>query len=365
MKKHAILSASSAHRWVRCPASVLECKDILDTTNSFAEEGTLAHELAEKFLRGEAYDNSRYTEEMIKHAEDYKAYVQTMTSDGDKVLVEQLVDYSCVTAVRKIDGEVDSFGTADCIIIGPDTVTVIDYKYGQGIRVDAEENLQMILYGLGSLTPSTKKLKLCIFQPRLDHVSEWEVNPRSLSDIEIDIYAAAQAVAKKKPVYEAGEHCRYCKIAGSCKVREKYIGDTMFDDAEEFKSVAMDQDEIEKVLLRLDDVEDWVKAVRLEAYARALNGVDFKLFKLVTGKSGNREWADESVVKERLGKDAVKEVVLSPTELKNYLPRKLNPEIWADLDKQVTRSEGKPTLVPVSDKRQKLIVNRDDDFGRL
>lgn len=172
MTAHALLGASKAHRWMRCPGSIALEAPIQDTTSAHAEEGTRAHELAAAILERKPFLEDSDLE-MFNHVMTYVGYVRA-EAEGHTLLIEQRVDYSDVIGVP------DSFGTADCIILAGDTIKIIDLKYGMGVKVDAEENEQLMLYALGALevfgpVGDFKKAKLVIVQPRLNTISEWEV----------------------------------------------------------------------------------------------------------------------------------------------------------------------------------------------
>ena len=200
MKKHSILSASSSHRWIKCPYSVWESIDIEEVPNKFAEERTKAHELCEIMLNGNEFKIDDYNPEMIECAEAYVQYVDNH-SVGAKRYIEQRIDYSNITGVKYIDGELDSFGTADCVIEKENEIVIIDYKYGAGVKVEVDNNSQLMLYALGCLKqrPDITKFTICIFQPRMNHISEWsftlddaksfiEEVKNSASDVEYKIF---------------------------------------------------------------------------------------------------------------------------------------------------------------------------------
>jgi len=174
MTAHALLGASKAHRWMRCPGSIALEADLPDISSPHAEEGTRAHELAAIILEAQIpWCPNDWDADMIDYVRSYVDYV-TREAAGHHLLIEQRVDYSDVIGVP------DSFGTSDAIILAGDTITIIDLKYGMGVRVNAEENEQLMLYALGALetfgvTGNYTKAKLVIVQPRLDHISEWEV----------------------------------------------------------------------------------------------------------------------------------------------------------------------------------------------
>ena len=174
-REHALLSASSAHRWLECPASAVAAEAYPEQDTEFTREGTLAHEVAEAMCNNShaRFDALLKTEgvtgEMIDCAEGYRDYIQEQIKGPDAMaLLEQRVDFSPWVP--------EGFGTADCILIQGDTMDVIDYKYGQGVPVSAVDNPQMKLYGLGALNDygfafNVQKVRLHIYQPRINNIS--------------------------------------------------------------------------------------------------------------------------------------------------------------------------------------------------
>lgn len=359
MKKHAILSASSSHRWMECPGSIVSTIDFPDESNVYAEEGTLAHSLAEKMLLGLPYNKEDYPEEMISYCEAYKDYVFSFPFSDMRV--EVLCDYNEVTGHAVIKDEKDSFGTSDCVQIDEGLVRVFDFKYGKGKQIHADENPQLLLYSI-PFAGSDDRLELHIYQPRLDHVSRFETTMDSpfIKQFRERVRVSADAVVKglngEDVSYKAGEHCKFCKLAGCCKVQSEFLMKEVLDDFDSIddlnddikpKSVECSDDEIERILTFIPMIETWCKTVFKEALKREINGANFSRFRLSKGRDGNRKWSDEDIVKLIAGPESIKEVVRSPSELEKFLPRKGNENLWNELDKQITRSEGKPTLVSV------------------
>lgn len=172
MSSHALLSASAAPRWMSCAGSVALTRDMPDQTSAYAEDGTRMHTAAAEMLLGQPV-SVRLDDEELDVVQTYVDYV-TREAAGHQLLVEQRVDYSDVIGVE------DSFGTSDAIILAGDTIIICDLKTGRGVKVDAEENEQLMLYALGALevfgmVGDFKFAKLVILQPRLDHISEWTV----------------------------------------------------------------------------------------------------------------------------------------------------------------------------------------------
>ena len=186
-RAHALLSASGSHRWLNCPPSAVAAEAYPNEGTEFTREGTLAHEVAEYVARtGVPFELDAYLREhsgcdrqMIECAEGYRDYIhEQIKTDGATVLLEQRVDFSTWVP--------DGFGTADCIIVQDRTITVIDYKYGQGVAVDAKENTQMMLYALGALNLlgdlfDIETVDMHIYQPRINNVSTWSAAAADLS----------------------------------------------------------------------------------------------------------------------------------------------------------------------------------------
>lgn len=234
-KEHAVLSASSAHRWLVCTPSVRLEEQFEDKESDYAKEGTLAHAIAEfqvrsyflepiskrkrtaelkKFQKEELYDA-----EMITHTENYLEYIKQIAMQYIKppfISVEKRVCYGQYAR--------DGFGTADCIVICGDTLHIVDFKYGKGVEVSAIDNVQLKLYALGALQEygifyPISTVKLHIFQPRVDNISEYSIDRSMLEAWGESIKEKAQLAYDGKGEFVSGEHCRFCKAKGCCKAR--------------------------------------------------------------------------------------------------------------------------------------------------
>ena len=234
MGKHALLSASSSHRWLNCPPSARLCEKYEDTGSEYAQEGTDAHSLCEYKLKqalgmdaADPTENlSFYNEEMEQCALDYAAYVLELVEDAKKtckdpvVLIEQRLDFSRFVK--------DGFGTGDCVIIADGTLDIVDYKHGKGVEVSAVENPQMMLYALGALELfdgiyDIDTVRMTIFQPRRENVS---VSVMAKDDLLQ--WACNDLTYKAKLAYEGdgefacGDWCRFCKAKAVCRKRAEY-----------------------------------------------------------------------------------------------------------------------------------------------
>lgn len=360
-RNHALLSASSAHRWLNCPPSAVAAAGYKDEGSEFAAEGTIAHEVAEAVASGkhlpenEARDGiaDSVTSEMVEHAKAYRDYIQEHIKDDNAVvLLEQRVDYSAWVP--------DGFGTCDCIIIQGDTLTIIDYKYGVGVPVSAVDNPQMRLYALGALNDfgfayDVEKVETHIFQPRINNISDDQLTAAELLAWgEKVVKPIAEKAAKGKGKYEPGEHCKFCPHAGRCRTLTKTCTEYVETHSLRVAVPVLAPHEVAEVLAMEPLVALWLKRVKAQALNSMLDGQEIPGYKLVEGKLGNRKWTDELQVAEALKaagysqEDYTETKLLSPAAMDKALGKKKAAELLADL---VERAAGAPTIAEANDKR--------------
>lgn len=358
--KHALLSASSAHKWIACPPSALLSKKFEDTSSSFAQEGTDAHTLAqyklEKLLGLNTKDPTEslsfYDEEMNSHAEYYAAFVLEQLEKAKEncadpqILIEQKLDFSKYVP--------EGYGHVDCLITSDGTLTVIDYKYGLGIKVSAERNPQMFCYALGGLALfdgiyDIDNIHLIIYQPRRENISEYSISKSELIKWAEEVLApTAQLAIKGEGEYKAGEHCQFCKAKATCRKRAEYNLELAKYDFE--VPATLDNDEIAAILTKADELVSWANDVKEYALKEALNGTKFEGFKLVAGRS-NRKYTDEAAVADVViaaGKDPYEKKLLGITAMTALLGKKTFEDILGGL---TFKPPGKPVLVTADDKR--------------
>lgn len=374
MAQHSLLSPSGAHRWMRCPGSLAAESEFPDKPTIYAAEGSAAHELAAKCLElganaevviGDTIEvdgfTIKVTPEMAAHVNDYCKLVREY-ADGGQLLIEQRVDFS------EAIGFPNSSGTSDAVVLHPGRLTVIDLKYGMGVRVDATENEQLQLYALGALNEYSmmgdfEEIVMVVHQPRLNHVSEWSVPVAVIEAFKERARQAAQAALNNtKPPLEPGEkQCRFCKAKAACPALRAEISDTVGGVASpsDFADLAVaEEDELSRAMARVELVEQWCKAIRAEVERRLLAGEPVAGFKLVEGRRGNRAWTDEEAVEKlfksfRFKKEEMYDFkLISPTKAEKLL--KKNPGRWEKVEALTSRAEGKPSVASVTDRREAI-----------
>ena len=367
--EHAVLSASSANRWLHCPPSVRLSEGYMDKASAFAMEGTSAHELCEYKLRSalgmEAENPTEnldfYNTEMEECAEGYATYILELvekakeTCSDPVVMVEQRVDFS-----RYVP---EGFGTADCIIIADETLNIVDYKHGKGVEVSAEDNPQMKLYALGALELfdclyDISKVQMTIFQPRLSNVSVFVMDKADLLNWANDeLTAKAELAFEGKGELCCGEWCKFCKAKSNCKERARV---NMEMAQYEFrKSSLLTDEEVVKILSRIDELTSWASDVKNFALEQAVRGKQWPGWKVVEGRS-NRKYTDEGAVAQvvkNAGYNPYDEKIMGITNMTKMLGKEKFNELLGDF---VERPQGKPTLVTEDDNRPEMNTAKED-----
>ena len=375
MGRHAVLSASSSHRWTKCtPAARLEL-EFDDTESSAAAEGTAAHALAEHKLRRALKMRSKKPispfdcDEMDEYTDAYVDFVleqlelAKQSCSDPLVLIEQHLDFSKYVP--------DGFGTGDCILISDKALHIIDLKYGMGILVNAERNSQMMLYSLGALEIydslyDIDEVSMTVFQPRRDNVSTWTIPVDDLRDwAENELRIKAELAFKGEGEYCPGDWCTFCRAAVKCRARAE---EKLKLAQSEFRLPPLLSDaEIEDVLGKLNDITKWANDLLAYATDAALNhGKQWSGYKIVAGRSV-RKFKDEDAVAEAAKangyKDIYRQSLITLTEFEKLMGKAKFNEVLGDL---VYKPPGKPTLVPVSDKRPAINVsNATNDFNEI
>ena len=370
-EKHAKLSASSAHRWMNCnPSANLERK-FADKSSEAAAEGSAAHALCEHKLRKalkqrSTRPTSKYdSDEMEMYTDSYLEFVLEQIEIAKQhcadpfVLIEQRLDFSCYVP--------DGFGTGDCLIVADKLLHIIDFKYGLGVLVDAEDNPQMMLYALGALRLfdalyDIDTVSMTIFQPRRENVSTWTISVSELEEwAEKTLRPKAELAFKGEGEFNPGPWCTFCKAAVKCRARaEEKLALAQYEFA---KPPLLTDEEIEDILSRLDDLTKWANEIAAYAQDAAINhGKQWNGYKLVEGRS-NRKYTDESAVIAAATaagyRDIFKKSLIPITEMEKLMGKKTFAEVLGGL---VIKPQGKPTLVPASDKRPAIHTGAKHDF---
>lgn len=373
-EKHAKLSASSAHRWMNCnPSANLE-REFADRTSEAAAEGSAAHALCEHKLRKalkmrSTRPVSKYdTDEMEMYTDSYVEFVLEQIDVAKQhcadpfVLIEQRLDFSCYVP--------DGFGTGDCLIVADKLLHIIDFKYGLGVLVNAEENPQMMLYALGALQLfdalyDIDTISMSIFQPRRENVSTWTITVAELEEwAEKTLRPKAELAFKGEGEFNPGPWCTFCKAAVKCRARaEEKLALARYEFA---KPSLLTDEEIEDILSRLDDLTKWANEIAAYAQDAAINhGKQWTGFKLVEGRS-IRKYSDESAVVAAATaagyRDIFKKSLIPITEMEKLMGKKTFTEVLGGL---VIKPQGKPTLVPASDKRPAIHTGANHDFSEI
>ena len=372
-EQHAVLSASSSKMWMSCPPSAQLNAAANDTPSEYAKQGTAAHLWAETKVKRILGQNLKdptdgaeyYDAEMAECTDSYAQYVSEQIEKAKQrctdpiVLVEQRVDFS-----KWVPG---GFGTADAIIVSDDVLSIIDLKYGVGIPVDAENNSQMMCYALGALELfdgiyDIGKISMTIFQPRRENISVYEISKAELLDwADTKLAPAAELASKGEGEFHAGEHCRFCKVKATCRKRAEYNLELAQYD---FKMPDVLEDaEIEMILSKVDDLISWASDIKEYALLQAVNGKQWNDWKVVEGRS-NRKYTDEVLVANTVknaGFDPYEHKILGITAMTKLLGKNKFEDLLGGF---IEKPKGKPTLVPMSDKRPALSKAADvaDDF---
>ncbi len=369
---HAILSASSSHRWLNCNPSARLEQEFADRETDAAAEGTAAHALCEHKLRRALKMRSKKPispydcDEMDAYTDAYVEFVMEALAEAKQeckdplVLIEQKLDFSCYVP--------DGFGTGDCLIVADKLLHIIDFKYGQGVLVDAEQNPQMMLYALGALRLfdslyDITEVSMSIFQPRRENVSTWTISVDDLLDwAENTLKPKAELAFKGEGEYTPGSWCQFCKAAVKCRARaEAKLQLARYEFA---MPPLLSDEEIEDILLKLDDLTKWANEITAYAQDAAVNhGKVWRGFKLVESRT-NRRYTDEEAVAQAANAagyhDIYKKSLIPITEMERLMGKKTFAEIIGSL---VEKPKGRPTLVPASDKRPAIVsTGAEQDF---
>lgn len=366
---HALLSPSAAHRWIHCTPSVRLEEGVRDDGSDFAAEGTLAHAIASRKILetlGRPHDEQDreigelreryYSEEMEGYTDTYRSIVlekfneaKTRSKDA-QLLVEVRLDFGAFLP--------DAFGTADAVIIADDLMEVIDFKYGKGVKVDADHNPQMMIYALGALDEflldyDIKRVRMTIVQPRIDNLSECGMMVGELTAWRtVTLKPAAEKAFAGVGDQVPGEWCQFCKVRATCSAIAEKARQICNEDFREARLIS--DEDIPGLLPLVPVLKGWLEDFASHALQRALDGATIKGYKLVEGKSNRQITDQDALLGALLVKGYQRDDLLKKPELKaiGELEKLVGKKAFAEIGKPwLVKPQGKPTLAEESDKR--------------
>lgn len=381
-RKHALLSASSAERWLNCTPSARLAENYEDTTSPYAAEGTLAHELAELMLKKELKqitanvfnkeikqikEHEMFYEGMLDEVQEYVDYVietyhEALAKTKDaKIFLEERLDFSMYVP--------EGFGTGDCIIIADGEMEIIDLKFGKGVEVSPINNPQLKLYALGAYEKygfiyGIEKITMTIAQVRLNNISSWTITASMLEEwAEEELKEKAKLAFKGKGEVIPGPWCTFCKIRQICRARaEMNLG--LYDKFKKDPKL-LSVEEIAEILGQASDIQKWAKEMQDYALDEALKGTKYPGFKLVEGRSNRRIEDEDGLAQVLLKEGYAEEKIYKPKALEGItnLEKVVGKKKFAALgEKFIVKPPGKPTLVSEDDKRPELDSAEEDFF---
>ena len=401
---HSLWSASGFAQKIACPGSHVLQAGLPNNSSIYAAEGTAAHQVltwALQYHTQAAAFVGRYidvegftievTAEMAEHVQVCIDYCRDVTGEWGVLLADQKVNYA-----RSLGVPVDeAWGTADVIILLGDEIIVVDFKYGQGVAVEAEHNAQMMLYALGaiegySMAGDFLRARLVISQPRVRKApSEWDTSVEDLiawADTRAKQTIAECIAAAEGPIeaflVPGEKQCKFCRAKATCPALREEVAFTFAErqpaSPDEFRALEpaheTDADWISAALDKVDMIEDWCKAIRADAERRLFAGDEVPGYKIVAGKRGSRQWIDLPAIETYLRKSlrltieqAYDLKLISPTSAEKLKKSGVITERqWARINELITQSTGKPHVAPVTDSRPALeITPVVEDFADL
>lgn len=375
MSDHALLSPSSAHRWLNCPLAPRLEATLPEKPSEYAQEGTVAHSVCEitakkKFKKVKAAEynrvikrlksNAAWDDEMLHTAE---LYVEHLTERAMAFANEPYIAFEVKVDVS--DYVPEAFGRCDCVMFGADTLIITDYKHGKGVPVSPDENPQLMLYALGALKlykplfgEALKKVEVYIDQPRRDSYEGWGCDINELLAWGESIKPKAQMAYMGFGEYHAGSWCQFCRANGICKAQaEQETG--AFDDfatAVGNPNAILTPAEMGEVLQRGETLVAWYETIKAKALESLLNGEKIPGYKVVEGRS-SRCWTDQDKALDKLQESGIDRAIIYDSVPKSLaqLEKVLGVAKFKELvGEYVTKPMGKPTLAPENDSRREF-----------
>jgi hypothetical protein len=368
MTAHAKLSASASHRWMACPGSIKAEEGFADIRSVFAQEGSCAHYIGEQVLlhgghasdwlgvKVDGFEEIEVTAAMCDHVQTYVDYVRALPG---LLMVEQRLDFSHIVP--------EGFGTSDTVILDGDALTIVDLKFGKGVRVDARDNSQLMLYALGAVEQYSyagdfQTITMVIVQPRLDHISEWTITREDLDKFGVYAAKAAQmALSDNAPRIPTEKGCVFCKAKATCPALKAHTDSVLmadFDNEDKLPEMtSLTHEQMSRMLANKGLIVKFLEAIEHYAVTRIEQGETFPGFKMVAGRS-NRKISDEEFAIRMLKQNGyTDEQIMKPatlktiTELEKVTGKKEFNLVLGDV---IVKPEGAPTLVSSEDPRPEL-----------
>jgi len=348
MNHSTIVGGSTAKRVIACPASIeLVAKMPPKPSSKYADEGTLLHDAISQILDCKATDVVGMVYEGITLTQElYDDKIAVALAALDEIDPDKQMEFVVESSVNFGDLLPGVFGSADLLgRIGKKAI-VLDWKFGNGVAVEATENYQGMFYAAAAMhTPETQwvfedveEIEIIIVQPPM--VKRWVTTPKRIAEFEFDLVAAVNG---KRTKMQTGEHCRWCAAKPTCPMVTGAV-----DRALKTALVRLDAEKIGEYLAQADLLEEWIDSVRVLAYDMLENNVRVPGYKLVA-KRGTRQWVNDQVAKDLLGDKAYESKLISVAQAEKIIGKKNFPS-----DVAVSVSSGS-TLAAESDPRPAVL----------
>ena len=369
-RQHALLSPSSAHRWLMCTPSAMHESRMPDESSVFAREGSLAHaicartilrrlgrdtEEADSEILGLHEEFEEGIEEMQEHADTYADVV--LRTFGEELDADKGAEIHIETPLDLDEWAPGSFGTSDAVVVGRDTLHVFDFKYGRGVQVDAEGNAQMRLYALGALDEfcvgrDIRTVRMTIVQPRVGGLSAATMSRDALLHWGTEtLRPLAEVAARGLGARRAGRWCKFCRAVTECEALDHVASSAMIIDINRQDARSLG----ETCLPMCGPLEQWVEDVRSRALTMLIRGEDVPGYKAVR-KRGRRVITDPDALGAKLESVGVEpERIYRPRELKTLgdLEKTVGKKAFATLAGElVSKKEGELTIAEATDRRE-------------
>lgn len=388
VKLHAKLSASGSEKWMTCTPSMRMEEAFPDQQTNASREGTFAHEVFENMIkrRLEQIDSKAYNKRVRELEQDEfwsDVLLDYVTEACDRAM--ERVEYArsvCKQPLFLVEQRLDfspwvpeGFGTGDLVIVSDEAIEVLDLKYGKGVYVEGENNSQMRLYALGAYNEfdilyGPKIVRTLVLQPRLSNYTGEEMTVEELLDwANNKVKPLARLAWNGDGELVAGPHCTdsFCRARFTCPKRAEMALAVAQSEFAMMEPERLTMDQIADILQKADMAISWLNDIKEHALKEAAKGVEVPGFKLVEGRSNRRYGSQEEVINRLLERGIDEALIFEKsligiTAMEKVLGGKKKFDLL--LGDLIVKPEGKPTLVPDSDKRPAIPLSSsaDEDF---